>query len=507
MMKQKIFISIKILSIILFFAILLAIFDIDRKETTITLTEKGFAPAGIKIKKGTVVKFINKTNKSFWPASDFHPNHNIYSEFDPKREIVKGDAWKMQFNKIGTFRYHDHITPIYRGTIVVVESGVDSGVDSDWSIGAGYNISDCKIIEDIDSKRGCFSNVLQNIILKKGPDIAFKLVKDLRDVDPDFAAECHTIVHSLGEISYWKYAKDKKLPQTGLISTCGFGYIHGFMQELGHHSPSFVQDVETICNHLSQKINYTGFEQAVNPLDQCYHGVGHGLAYFYLPDNPDNITEVITKGARDCEELVNEETSISNCKYGIFGGISSMYIGSHGIKVNLNEKEPFSICNSQDDALKDACFDSLVPVLGVLWDKDIKRIAKAFSTIDQEYMKQSFYNFGDLNARWIAMGEISSKDVLIVCSTLNRIARQSCLQGLSDGIIRNGFPKDAPYLALGFCQSDFLNQTERKDCELGFLKEMKLVYPDKIESILSEFSETDIEAVCDNSEISEFCNK
>jgi len=54
---------------------------------TITLTESGFEPTSTTVKLGDSVTFTSKRGKPFWPASDLHPSHELYPQFDPKRPI------------------------------------------------------------------------------------------------------------------------------------------------------------------------------------------------------------------------------------------------------------------------------------------------------------------------------------------------------------------------------------------------------------------------------------
>ena len=80
----------------------------------------GFYPPEITIKKGTRVVWVNKSGRPFWPASDLHPTHELYSEFDPKEPILDGQAWAFTFERAGTWSYHDHLRPNKRGVIKVI---------------------------------------------------------------------------------------------------------------------------------------------------------------------------------------------------------------------------------------------------------------------------------------------------------------------------------------------------------------------------------------------------
>lgn len=93
----------------------------SNSQVKILMKDKSFEPDMITIKKGDRVTFVNSDNKSHWPASDIHPIHGIYPEFDPKRPIKRGESWSFTFSKVGHWRFHDHITPSTTGTIIVTE--------------------------------------------------------------------------------------------------------------------------------------------------------------------------------------------------------------------------------------------------------------------------------------------------------------------------------------------------------------------------------------------------
>ena len=86
---------------------------------TVLVTDKGFEPAEITIQSGTRVVFKNTGQDAHWPASDLHPTHGIYPEFDPGQAIEPGGEWSFVFKKKGTWKSHDHVVPQFRGVIRV----------------------------------------------------------------------------------------------------------------------------------------------------------------------------------------------------------------------------------------------------------------------------------------------------------------------------------------------------------------------------------------------------
>ncbi len=85
----------------------------------VNITPTGFSPATITIKKGDYVQFTNTDTATHWPASDPHPTHTGYPGFDAEKALKNGENYRFQFNKVGTWGYHDHLHPNLHGTVIV----------------------------------------------------------------------------------------------------------------------------------------------------------------------------------------------------------------------------------------------------------------------------------------------------------------------------------------------------------------------------------------------------
>lgn len=91
----------------------------EGNAVVITYTSAGFSPTNITIKQGTTVEFRNDSRGAFWPASDDHPRHTIYPEFDAGKELPAGQTYRFTFDKTGTWGFHDHVNDQFGGTITV----------------------------------------------------------------------------------------------------------------------------------------------------------------------------------------------------------------------------------------------------------------------------------------------------------------------------------------------------------------------------------------------------
>jgi len=102
-------------------------------ENIITFTNSGFSPSPLTVKVGDTVKFVNNSDKAFWPASAMHPTHKTYpgsdiekcdtdergSIFDACEGIAPGRSWEFTFTEVGEWGYHDHLNAKFFGKVIV----------------------------------------------------------------------------------------------------------------------------------------------------------------------------------------------------------------------------------------------------------------------------------------------------------------------------------------------------------------------------------------------------
>ena len=115
-----------------FFLILITIFNLvcffvvhslGQLQTTIYLTKDGFSPSKVTIQEGTLIIFVNSDSVAHWPASNVHPSHDVYPEFDPKIQIDPQKQWVF-IPKQGAWKFHDHLFPHFRGELVVTKASL-----------------------------------------------------------------------------------------------------------------------------------------------------------------------------------------------------------------------------------------------------------------------------------------------------------------------------------------------------------------------------------------------
>jgi plastocyanin len=94
---------------------------VEEKDVVAEIHMRGntYTPDTVTIKQGQAIRFINDDTRPYWPASNIHPTHELYSEFDPGKAVPPGDTWTFRFDQVGSWRMHDHLYPFIKGMITV----------------------------------------------------------------------------------------------------------------------------------------------------------------------------------------------------------------------------------------------------------------------------------------------------------------------------------------------------------------------------------------------------
>ncbi len=91
----------------------------SKGEYIVTYNGVNFSPKTLTIAAGKSVVFINQSSKSMWVASDPHPSHDNYPEFDEDKTVGTGGTFHFTFVKTGVWGFHNHNNPSATGTILV----------------------------------------------------------------------------------------------------------------------------------------------------------------------------------------------------------------------------------------------------------------------------------------------------------------------------------------------------------------------------------------------------
>jgi plastocyanin len=441
------------------------------KIYTITETKEGFSPAEITINQNDVVKFISTADKEFWPASDPHPTHTDYSEFDPKQPIESNSSWSFTFDKTGDWKFHDHLFFTHRGVIHVLAGNGQSA-------GSRQLTADSCKGSDVAALT-CWGNLMNQTLADKGLDAAFDLMANLYTTNPDFAEQCHTFAHTLGQDAYKEYAAHKDVELSTKATYCGYGFYHGFMESLLADTGS-PQQAQDFCAYVGKKLN----AQTTDAEGACYHGIGHGTV-----DGGDaaawgNAQAMLDPGIKICQLVAGEDkTEFGKMYRCVSGAYNALQILADDPKYKLTQiqKDPFYICPSQPKQFWEACYTNMLPEVLTFTKGDFIKAAKIVEAIPKEnpdvirpqVMLSVFHEWIRIN---LTQQDYAVSNGIKICRSLDSDMQLPCIEGLSGGHMKYGEPQQEYVKALGFCKSDLLKQDEQSTCYGYILPRLRIWY-------------------------------
>jgi len=430
----------------------------DSGEYIIELHEDGFYPKELTINLGETVRFTSLTGRPFWPASDFHPTHSIYPNFDPKNPVLPNESWSFKFDKTGKWRFHDHLEPFYIGTINVVGDGYVQKLEC----------SDFSKDGDGSLRNRCWNEILIKSLDEGGVKRAMQKLHELYQTDSAFISNgCHTWAHIVGDMAFDRaqYKENNIESWDFPIETtyCGYGFFHGVFEHFFRAHPD-VKLAQKICDHLTNTLG----KEIPRIRQTCFHGMGHG----FMPEPPPvkiwgDPYAMTTKALELCKNVspTNDIMENRECMEGTFNVMANwMSEKKYGLKVN--EKEPLGFCDKfQDTETRIACFYEYSMRLTSLANDDIVKIAT-------EYIKPSY---GEVLSKMIidsASASLLSRhlsktnyDYLVKqCLQIPKDFKQACLSGFSGGFLAHGEPGKEYVKAIVVCNSKELEESDKDWC-------------------------------------------
>lgn len=431
------------------------------KQThAVILTTDGFSPSEITINKGDTIKFKTTTGKPFWPASNLHPTHTIYPEFDPKEPIPPDQSWSFTFTKVGEWKYHDHLSPLYKGKITVAE-------------GIKAVTNPCKDTND-SKKLQCFENLIDSILKNQGLSQAFEILAELFQSDPLFAAECHSFSHKLGEKTYRLFSEDKDFQLSEKSSYCGYGFYHGFMETLLQKTGD-MNEARRFCEYADRQLKKTTSDAG----GACYHGIGHGSVDGSDPETRGNPEAMVEPGLKLCEMVSNDENppprygKLFRCVSGAFNALEIL-IDSNKYKLSPNTEDPFWICRLQPDRYKEACYTQFVVAVIHVTGGDFEKSASIISPIPEDD-----FAIPTLQALVVERARKETTDysqTINFCRKLSNRFQIPCISAYGEGFLKYGPPQQEYVEAVKFCGSNQLKEEEKKACFARVLSLLRIWY-------------------------------
>ncbi len=442
-------------------------FSIGKKDITVWFTPNGAEPSELMIRKGTTVTFRTKTRTSFWPASNFHPLHMLYPEFDARQSIEATGSWQFTFNIPGKWRFHDHLAPSRGGVIRVVDA-----------FGRSYNpvcskkdnpgqLTDSELFS-------CWIADIENILDTRGLPAAFEYMSEIYTSNPRFSSACHDLTHIVGEAAYRLYEQKLPVQFNEETATCGWGFFHGFLEALFQNGETWKSAV-TFCNTTQDTLKNEIV--APNAIYSCYHGIGHGV--FDAQDSGlwgDDI-RMVESALGVCKSEVGEsdEMFVKQCASGVFNSLANAYAWER-YGLSFNEQNPLRVCLEQSkESFRYACFME-VPIGFIRkqgWGSE-QALSYIGSISDHSGAASAMYAYVSDEVR---LKPSSGRDGTwqATCDGMDTYLAVPCVEGIAWGILGYGEPKEEWKDAVSYC-NDIKKETLRETCFSFVLQMLSSMY-------------------------------
>ncbi|MBI2618237.1 hypothetical protein HYW58_02175 [Candidatus Kaiserbacteria bacterium] len=413
----------------------------------VKLTENGFEPSRLTVPPGATVVFTTELEKYFWPASNLHPSHTIYPEFDPKKPIAPNAEWQFSFEKSGVWAYHDHLAPYFTGTVIVIDEAEKV-----------FNENSC----ESDTKyAACWRSTLFSELEAHGIDAVFDMVHTFYIQDEKFREGCHGVAHDIGVESYKYFIKDRDSILTEKASACAYGFYHGFMEAL-LTTTGDIKKARGFCLYIDTKIT----PHAPDTTLQCFHGIGHGVVDLELRLNGprQNVETLAYDALKLCEEASKSPDELYRCTSGVYNNIANAYIDrTDSIQ---SRKDILELCRTQPSIYKESCYGNINALLLRSMENNLDKALPLLGGIEEEYKESSVRYLSNLSIVYNGMleGNEYYKKNVAICRTLKENLHKACLQGYVHGLLEHGVPGYEYKEAINFCASDYLENEEKNTC-------------------------------------------
>lgn len=373
-------------------------------STTVVMTAEGFSPRQVTLDVSSTIIFLNEDTVAHWPASNGHPRHDIYPEFDPTQEIAPGDFWAFKPSKPGTWHYHDHLNPHRQGTIIVTSeedtsspttlpspevikkpgffSTIKHAFIVRWQVLTSIAKQLRKSPEPSPLPPAAFFQLpekaqydeLERMVNVTGSPLAWQYVKDVFSSTSNSSvnSKAHDAAHFIGSLIYEK----EGLPGLSICDTTfAFGCYHGFTEGAFTNNLDLLVPVANACEKVGPVLS--------GPWSSCIHGIGHGIASYH---NATDLFPALTT----CDTLNEGDTF---CHDGVFMEFSNSAPNSF-----YNRTNPLHPCDSVPEKYQLACGRNIIAAASKRFNLPPLEIAKKCLQAKKTFTSSCIDTFGFLAA-------------------------------------------------------------------------------------------------------------
>lgn len=314
----------------------------------------------------------------------------------------------------------------------------------------------------------CWNSLLGQTATTYGLTATFNLVDYLYQNDPSFASNCHAFAHTIGQKSYEIWAQGRTLDVTPSVSSCGYGFYHGFMEALvGQHGQ--ITQARDFCLKVDQQLSKFGSKDA----SSCFHGIGHGTATPHDPALYGHPQAMIDPALALCASAATDTKQREDCNTGVYSAIAT-FMSNREYGLSVSRDDPLALCPRQAQSYESACYIGMVVALSSLTQNSLPLAAAYIEKIPNDDIAQSMIKSMTGPVIYSDPKRTDFSQQILDCRSLQSRLRQSCLLGFASGIYEFHGSKDGLTSVFNFCSTGLMNADEHKACFdhiLGVIRE------------------------------------
>lgn len=289
----------------------------------------------------------------------------------------------------------------------------------------------------------CLETYYQDLVKNYGVDIAFNDIKQRSNQDSYVLAQCHPIVHVIGQEASKSYKTVSEAYLHG-DSYCWSGYYHGilegFIGRIGR--ANLPSQLNMVCADIPGKETYN-FNYY-----NCVHGIGHGL----METSQDEVFDSLHL----CDNLTGSWEQLS-CYSGVFME-NIIADGKNHTTKYLKPDQPLYPCNVVEQKYKDQCYLGQTSYALQVTGFDFKKVFDLCSQVEMPLRNTCNQSMGRDAANQAHHDAVVTKNTCSLASDPND--RANCIIGAVKEIISY---YHAIEQATDFC--NILEDTDKTTCQ------------------------------------------
>ncbi len=345
------------------------------------------------------------------------------------------------------------------------------------------------------NRQTCYQRLLDDTLLQKGLAKAFDALALIYDRDAKFASDCHGYTHKLGVAAYQIFHAEEKVELTSKASYCGFGFYHGFMEELLVEGGT-MEEARAFCSYAGSVLK----DKSGDAEGACYHGIGHGTVDGTDPRAWGSPQAIVAPGLAFCERVGESDAHKNRCASGAFNSLAILYKDPKYL-LHADINDPYRMCEKQHpDYFKRPCYQEMNTLALYLTQFDFpKSLAYILKIREETYAMSAVDSLATYAAQKRKRNELeaSYQSAITACRLLSGDTLIACIRGFGAGLVESGAPGREYEESLAFCHSEDLSNEEKKSCLHRVLHYLSVIYSkEKMATICDRSVSSHYKALC-----------